>query len=259
MYVFNYTQTIHDTEDTIQSIQSPLKEHVARGRLRGFLRPPPSSEFRSSSSPCSSRCWCYMASLRRTISSRLDFDPGMAPGSYRRKRRAVNCEECRRSKLRCDRQHPCGACKRRRREDSCTYEVIPEAPVSVKRRSTPVTTTGSAVSTSAPSQRLEESISETNRTAPGTHWEAVLQRPAPEQDAQDAQNIMLLSFSSRISLQELIDSLPPRGCCDYLVAHFFKHIYALFPILHAPTFQTQYMSFMQRPHDTDLSWLALLF
>ncbi|OJJ68865.1 hypothetical protein ASPBRDRAFT_67645 [Aspergillus brasiliensis CBS 101740] len=125
---------------------------------------------------------------------------------------------------------------------------------------------GGAGSPSTPSRRKgivsslpqpEQSISEVEQSPPGVHWEAVLERPVPEEDVNDT--LSPLSISPRISLQEMIDSLPPKSCCDYLVSHFFKHISALFPILHGPTFQRQYTAFMQHPHDVDLPWLALLF
>ncbi|KAL4901482.1 hypothetical protein BDW74DRAFT_170180 [Aspergillus multicolor] len=168
------------------------------------------------------------------------------PIYYRRNRRAVNCEECRRAKLRCDRQHPCGACKRRKREASCSYEI----------RSMP-TTPGNAPlgqsSISSSSQQPDLVGSESS-----SHCETVLERPGPEQeDAHDA--LSPLSINPRLSPQEIIDSLPPKSCCDYLLSHFFRIIAPLFPILHGPTFQKQYTTFMQRPHEVDLHWLALLF
>ncbi|KAE8140536.1 hypothetical protein BDV38DRAFT_290243 [Aspergillus pseudotamarii] len=194
------------------------------------------------------------------------------PGSHRRKRRAVNCEECRRSKLRCDRQHPCGACKRRRREASCSYKVLSSAPTSAKSHGTPVTApaptvlNGEVVSPSTPLRQnfagtsdlySELPISETTQAPLGAHWEVVLERPGPEYEAHDT--LSPLSITPRMPLQEIIDCLPPKSCCDYLISHFFKHISPLFPILHGPTFQKQYVAFVQRPHTIDLAWLALLF
>ncbi|KAE8151212.1 fungal-specific transcription factor domain-containing protein [Aspergillus avenaceus] len=195
-----------------------------------------------------------------------------SPGPHRRKRKAVNCEECRRSKLRCDRQHPCSACKRRKRESSCLYEIPSGVPVSTRTQKLPVTapastTLSSGVESPSTSARRnfasalvpqpEPSISEPDQASLGTHWEVVLERPAPGYDVHDT--LSPLSIGPRISLQVMIDSLPPRSCCDYLISHFFKNVSVLFPILHGPTFQKQYTAFMQRPHDVDLSWLALLF
>lgn len=193
------------------------------------------------------------------------------PSSLRRKRRPVNCEECRRSKLRCDRQHPCGACRRRRREASCSYETSSGAPVSTKPHRTARASTAlnnrvedhpapplRQPSASASSLQPELSASETSQTHLDTYWETVLERPVSEDDAQHT-ILSPLSIGPRMSVQEIVESLPPKPCCDYLVSQFFKHISALFPILHGPTFQKQYTAFMQRRCDVDLSWLALLF
>ncbi|PYH66957.1 uncharacterized protein BO88DRAFT_427550 [Aspergillus vadensis CBS 113365] len=176
--------------------------------------------------------------------------------AIRRKRKAVNCEECRRSKLQCDRQHPCGACKRCKRESTCSYEAPSDSPVSSKIRRYPMTTSassalsGGAGSSTAPTRKgAISSTSESEQT--------ISERPVPEEDVNDT--LSPLSISPRIPLQEMIDSLPPKSCCDYLVSHLFKHISALFPILHGSTFQKQYTTFMQRPQDVDLPWLALLF
>ncbi|RAL12658.1 uncharacterized protein BO97DRAFT_451257 [Aspergillus homomorphus CBS 101889] len=191
------------------------------------------------------------------------------PDNHRRKRRPVNCEECRRSKLRCDRQHPCGACKRRKREASCSYDIVAGGigPLSAQR------TTANPRVPAAPNnntRRIAESPTaslpqpppppdcETAQEYLHTRWESVLQRPVPEDDVEP-HTLSPLPFGSRMSHEEIIRSLPPKACCDYLVSHFFKHIFALFPILHGPTFQRQYIGFIQQPHEVDLSWLALLF
>jgi hypothetical protein len=92
-----------------------------------------------------------------------------------------------------------------------------------------------------------------------SQWEleTVLERPAPGNEIQSV--ISPLSIGPHMSLQETIDSLPPRPCCDYLVSQFFKTVLGFFPILHGPTFQRQYADFMQRPQEVDLAWLSLLF
>lgn len=44
----------------------------------------------------------------------------------RRKRKTLSCYECRRRKLRCDREEPsCGRCRNAGKEDSCSYEQKP--------------------------------------------------------------------------------------------------------------------------------------
>lgn len=58
-------------------------------------------------------------------------------------------------------------------------------------------------------------------------WGTVLERQAPEHDANDALSSLLVN--PRVSVQELIKSLPPKPCCDYLMSHFFRTISSLFP------------------------------
>ncbi|KAJ5288896.1 hypothetical protein N7478_001926 [Penicillium angulare] len=198
---------------------------------------------------------------------------GETPRSRRKKRKAISCEECRRSKLRCDRQQPCGACKRRGRDAACSFESqstvghvstnSDRTPAHSRLSNAVITTVGSPstpstqTATSNPGVQPDVPSSGINQLPPDTHWEAVLERPTPGYDTHET--LSLLSIGPRMALQEIIDSLPPKPCCDYLVSTFFKNISALFPILHGPTFLKQYTTFMQQPYDVDLAWLALLF
>lgn len=199
---------------------------------------------------------------------------GHSPGVYRRKRKPVNCEQCRRSKLKCDRQHPCATCKRRNRGDACIYEVpsgisqtrshhrTPATPLSksntVELRSSPLGENIVTGPSSGPNNR--SLVPDASEVLSDSHWETVLERPAPEDGTQGTMSP--LSTGPRLPLQELINPLPPKACCDYLISHFFQLIHPLFPILHGPTFQSQYAAFFtQQPQSrqVDLPWLALLF
>ncbi|TQV93258.1 hypothetical protein V2A60_010310 [Cordyceps javanica] len=202
-----------------------------------------------------------------------------AASSTRRKRRPVSCDECRRSKLRCDRQQPCSACKRRGREGDCGYEPparkrpssasssAQNTPIRCRdlrapavcpaRAATDIVTEKNSPADISPLQR-EETLPTTDRTSLHAQWETVLERPTPEYEAQDA--FSPLSIAPRMSLEEIMDNLPARSSCDHLISHFFDYIFPLFPILHGPTFQKQYRAFARHPRqETDLSWLALLF
>ncbi|KAL4739984.1 hypothetical protein BDV11DRAFT_204718 [Aspergillus similis] len=50
------------------------------------------------------------------------------PPNRRRDKVQLSCDPCRRRKLRCDRQHPCGACSRRGVTDSCNYATTSSTP-----------------------------------------------------------------------------------------------------------------------------------
>lgn len=205
--------------------------------------------------------------------------PGLAqsPASHRRKRKVLSCEHCRCSKLKCDRKQPCGACTRRGCELSCSFLVPPSVATTsihihptksnpslsnVPSRNTSATPFASLrqPATSCLNNRSERSGPDEIQDSHDSRWEAVLQRPFPEHDPVAATDTLSpFSIGSSMSLQDIIEILPSRTSCDCLVSHFFNHISALFPILHGPTFQKQYVAFMQQPYEVDLSWLALLF
>ncbi|CAG7918071.1 unnamed protein product [Penicillium olsonii] len=195
-----------------------------------------------------------------------------SPGPLRRKRKPISCDLCRYSKLRCDRQQPCGSCKRRGREDSCLFPdksnqgpgsikslASPRAPIGSTRANEPQSTARGRLASSPGSSRGGVRT-DVNGLFPESGWGSVLERPAPSSDSAFAPDTLSpFSMGQQTSLQNIIELLPPEHCRDYLVSHFFNHICALFPILHGPTFEAQYAAFKQQPVEVDLSWLALLF
>ncbi|CEL56223.1 putative transcriptional regulatory protein C1F7,11c OS=Schizosaccharomyces pombe (strain 972 / ATCC 24843) GN=SPAC1F7.11c PE=4 SV=1 [Rhizoctonia solani AG-1 IB] len=50
--------------------------------------------------------------------------PGEEAPKKRRRRQALSCTECKRRKIKCDRQHPCGPCVRRTEADKCHWNVV---------------------------------------------------------------------------------------------------------------------------------------
>ncbi|KAK5633773.1 hypothetical protein RRF57_009489 [Xylaria bambusicola] len=70
---------------------------------------------------------------------------------HRRRRPALACVSCRKSKIRCDRQHPCGACVRSRHK-TCVFEVSPRATA---RRSEITSTVANPSGTAETGQRGE--------------------------------------------------------------------------------------------------------
>jgi hypothetical protein len=55
----------------------------------------------------------------------------------------------------------------------------------------------------------------------------------------------VLEYDSLHSMVQIIDNLPPRETCDRLWAVFITTVYPLIPILHLPTFYSQYDEFWQ--------------
>lgn len=180
----------------------------------------------------------------------------------RRARKPLSCEPCRHSKLRCDRQLPCGTCLRRGWQDSCKYGTGPLRHLS-RRRSY----LGSSPSVT---HQQEQSVQHTESGSPESpiaepihnRWDAVLRRPSVDKNSQSSpptDTTFALSFGPSKPLEELLGLLPPPPVREYLLSRYFMHLSSLFHILHAQTFQDQYSLFLRDPQNVDLSWLALLF
>ncbi|KZP01847.1 hypothetical protein CALVIDRAFT_19064 [Calocera viscosa TUFC12733] len=67
------------------------------------------------------------------------FSPGMPelpePTKKKRRRRALNCKECKRRKIQCDRETPCGKCVARGEGDRCEFDSLPAADKPIGRSS----------------------------------------------------------------------------------------------------------------------------
>jgi hypothetical protein len=208
-------------------------------------------------------------------SEHLDRDiPTMTSNLRRRTRKPVSCEACRRHKLRCDRQNPCGSCRRRSCESSCTY--VQKATSTQRALPSPDESRHSdlGVEELVPTSRLgiDESLdnacpaTRSNNDYTTSQWDALLQRPT-DQTGESTSHATLPQLSTQFpfhigltrSSDELLALLPPAHCCDYLITQYFVRLSPIFHILHGPTFQSQYRTFSQNSREVDLAWLALLF
>ncbi|KAI0411888.1 hypothetical protein F5X98DRAFT_32922 [Xylaria grammica] len=216
---------------------------------------------------------------------------GIVKTYKRRPRRPISCEPCRHSKLRCDRQHPCVSCIRRKCIDSCAYERPPgagESPAHAEPRPEPAslpcppqtehsaadsiqTVSGPSDIVTTPREPVNPNSTDLREHRALTHerWEEVLQRPmnpsepsafAPDDAASQAAGICFpFPSEPQLSRNDLLAMVPPAPSCDYLISRFFMYMSQFFPILHGPTFQKEYVAFVGNPSAVDLSWLALLF
>lgn len=197
----------------------------------------------------------------------------------RRARKPLNCEPCRRSKVRCDRRLPCMSCSRRGLVSLCTYRNLRQGHDSEPTnddasRQSPHRGGGLGWNPSRLLAPLPEHDrrsllqSPENSAASDSHarWEEVFQRPTDQPwYARYGHGCQLNGFNFPFSLgpdipkQDLLNLLPPKECCDYLVIQYFSRLSPLYHILHGPTFQREYTRFFDRQAETDLSWMALLF
>ncbi|KIM88442.1 hypothetical protein PILCRDRAFT_814340 [Piloderma croceum F 1598] len=65
-----------------------------------------------------------MQSDRRGGESEHDGDEQPGPPKKKRRRQALSCTECKRRKIKCDRQQPCGPCSRRNEQAKCQWHIV---------------------------------------------------------------------------------------------------------------------------------------
>jgi hypothetical protein len=158
----------------------------------------------------------FLTKLDHQASTSSANQMGKVPIS-RRKRKTLSCYECRRRKLRCDREEPsCGRCRSTGQGDSCSYEQKPipkrhehalasspsaSPPISTSvRRWTPATSHG------APSNG-SESVNPTASTARNLGENVGTQ--APLVTAQNSGSWQLLGAFSLNSANELRPAIRP--------------------------------------------------
>ncbi|KAE8423674.1 hypothetical protein BDV36DRAFT_290340 [Aspergillus pseudocaelatus] len=207
-----------------------------------------------------------------------DHRSGLRPNRRPRKpRKVLNCEPCRQSKLRCDRQQPCSACQQRECVSECSFRRAPDTsslvdrltPQSVdqQQRQQQRAGPGSAAATprSFPERPTVSQDTFSDDVSPGSaygRWDAVLRRPSVDQiDTISALEDLFVPSSAMPAMpkERLLNLLPSDSCCDYLLSEYFSRLSPLFHILHGPTFQAQYARFLQDRGRTSFSWLSLLF
>lgn len=224
---------------------------------------------RMSSSPRAHR------STERATPSTRGTDPRKSTRrKQRHPRKPTSCEPCRISKLRCDRQLPCGACRRRESTQCCKYhsngsssptstrlrETAPTPGSSLDSRLEATTVSQGTLPHGDGSNRVEiADVERESQDFTGRSWESLWQRPAQQRPKHAGQSYFPFSYKSNSTPEDLLGLLPPTECCDYLVIQYFTYTAPMFHILHDATFQRQYNSFMQDPKKDDLSWFALLF
>ena len=69
----------------------------------------------------------------------------------------------------------------------------------------------------------------------------------------------MLGNPNTVTRDELIEAVPDKRICDRLLSLWFNSPDPFKPIIHAPTFQSEYRRFWLAKHDTPTMWLGLLF
>ncbi|ESZ92063.1 hypothetical protein SBOR_7563 [Sclerotinia borealis F-4128] len=104
-----------------------------------------------------------------------------------------------------------------------------------------------------------------------THWAAILNDigevkdyfdEGEEEDVEGENELdasLIFNTDAPPTKAGILAALPPRRVVDKLIQGYFHGGNPSLHILHAPTFQNEYVRFWANPHDTPLAWLGLLY
>ena len=188
-------------------------------------------------------------------------------------RSPTSCEPCRTSKLRCDRQLPCGVCTRRGNTSQCRYSSSGRKS-SVSHNATTVSTSKQHGDHPTPHTSTENVARPTDVSGSAgsrvgsdgedytqARWDALWQRPARDEDKVTTRSEPSSPFGSTSSrsAEELVLLLPPAEYCDCLIIQYFTYIAPMFNVLDDHSFQRRYNAFDRNSRIVDLSWVALIF
>ena len=81
---------------------------------------------------------------------------------------------------------------------------------------------------------------------------------AAEEPVPDQTDILFGSYK-RTEKQGIIAAIPPRAISDRLVSTCFNSVEIAPVILHCPTFLEEYENFWEKPDETPIMWIGLLF
>ncbi|KAL3443385.1 hypothetical protein BJX65DRAFT_199453 [Aspergillus insuetus] len=174
----------------------------------------------------------------------------------RRNRVPNACARCRHSKLKCDREQPCGRCLKSNRGHDCQYVADPPM-VKQEKETKLVPLYKQAYHSGFHWSVLVENIESLLKH----HRWAGIHHSHPEQEKlfSSMENFLGSSPLSNATRRTLLSYMPPRDVAEMFIRHYLEVIEPSHQILHLPSFRAELAAFWDRPSTMDDGWLALFF
>ncbi|KAJ4220931.1 hypothetical protein NW759_007001 [Fusarium solani] len=188
------------------------------------------------------------------------------PRRIKRNRQTVSCCNCRSRKLKCDREQPCGACRKRGEENACRFGPAPKRASSsagkdeLRKELRHMTLVLDALAEKSGTGRdvshsqLAESINRMQRVLDADETTV----PAEPASAHHEIDVVFGSMSPT-TLPEIHRALPDRQATDSMIAAYFNARYLTAPFIHAHQFRRQYDLFWNSPESANFLWVSILF
>ncbi|KAH8700249.1 fungal-specific transcription factor domain-containing protein [Talaromyces proteolyticus] len=216
----------------------------------------------------------------------------------KRPRESHVCNQCRRSKLRCDRAQPCSSCIKRNDADTCSYRQTPDSKVAgsqatiegrlahletlitdlMRSRELGIPENGDMDPVETSGSPFQDDEVHANSYVGFTHWSAVLDDihelkavlggsaertrtgRSPLEVPLAPSGELIFGYQESYSLEEIITVyLPSKVDTDRLLSVYFQGETFIVPFIHAYHFQRQYREFWADTQAVNPLWLSMLF
>lgn len=202
------------------------------------------------------------------------------------------CTECRKRKLKCDRQVPCTSCIRRNKAACCVYTTSSKEPAEARLEHLEqlvqelagsrevIADHGRLTPDASTVQRGREENHYDSLHHGATHWSAMLKDIEElrttisvnydvdcagmdvdgDDDDDDNATRLLFGAMTPLSFQQVLSTfLPTRPQVDRLVGAYFRMKTVAAPFLHTTQFRRLYQLFWDNPPTTSPLWTSILF
>ncbi|RSL60474.1 hypothetical protein CEP54_006775 [Fusarium duplospermum] len=189
------------------------------------------------------------------------------PRRVKRNRQTVSCCSCRSRKLKCDRQHPCGTCRKRGEEDACRFGPAPKRASSSSAGKDEIQkelrhmklvlealVEKSGMGNDVSHSQLAESINRMQKVLDGDGTAVTTETVG----AHHVTDVVFGSLSPT-NLSEIHKALPSRQVTDSIIAAYFNARYLTVPFIHTHQFRRQYDQFWGSPESANFLWISILF
>lgn len=85
------------------------------------------------------------------------------------------------------------------------------------------------------------------------------ERPLQDRQPSTGTSDMLAGSAVQLTIQDVMDCLPPKAECDRIMTFFFQQEYVVPVVIHTGQFQRAYENFWEDPNSTGCLWLSILF
>lgn len=206
----------------------------------------------------------------------------------KRNRQPLSCTACQKRKSRCDRRQPCGACVKRGGESCCLFGsatasgsgAVAGGKQELQSRLSKLEELVRGLAEQSPKQHVPPGPGQaadwdgswTSYSGP-TSWSTLVESIRDIRDVLDADDEeemgssepsiarepdVVFGDSTPVSIDEVIQALPPRQDMDRLVAAYFNAKSVAVPFLHTQQFKRRYDKFWESPESTSLLWISTL-